>query len=269
MADVKTLVHPTTQQTFKLGRNKPLVIPPHLRLGNYMLRNLPTPPTSISYGTTPGTPLWLANILGNDNNGDCTIAAAFHIAGMLLTNAGCPVPPSFTSANAVKLYYQLSGGQDTGLDEQTVFNWWQGHGLLSDGTHEIKARVYVDPTNIEQVQTALWLFENLYLTAALPDGWINPMPSGTGFTWGVVGDPDPDNGHAFCGFGYNSSGVQIDTWGLLGTLTYPAIAKYNNQARGGGCYSVVSQDVINKGLQKAPNGFNWTQLQANISAFHS
>jgi hypothetical protein len=269
MADVKTLTHPTSGQTFKLGRNRPQVIPPHLRLGNYMLRKMPEPPSSISYGTGSGVPSWLANILGNDNNGDCTIAAAFHIGGMLMLNAGCPFPPAYDATSAVRLYYQLTGGEDTGLDEQTVFNWWQAHGLLSNGTHEIKARVFVDPTDIEQIQTAIWLFENLYLTAALPDGWISPMPSASGFTWGVVGDPNPDNGHAFMSFGYGSSGVQIDTWGLLGTLMYPAIGKYNNQTAGGGCYAIVSQDTINKGTNRAPSGFDWTQLSADIAAFHS
>ena len=60
-----------------------------------------------------------------------------------------------------------------------------------------------------------------------------------------------------------------DTWGLNGTLTYSAIAKYNNLSNGGGCYSIVSQDTINKGTSRAPSGFDWTQLVADISAFHS
>lgn len=266
MADVKEIVHPVTGQTFKLGRNKPLVIPPHLRLGNYMLRKMPTPPPTVNYGA--GASTWLANILGNDANGDCTIAAAFHISGALLLNAGQSLPSVYTTATAVALYYKLTGGPDVGLDEQTVFNWWQSNGLL-DGTHKIVARVFVDPTDIEQIQTALWLFENLYFTAALPDAWVNPMPASNGFTWGVAGDSDPDNGHAYMGFAYDSIGVQTDTWGLFGTTTYAAIAKYNCQASGGGCYAVISQDAINTGTQKAPNGFDWSQLVADIASFHS
>ena len=110
MADVKTITHPTTGQTFKLGRNQPQIEPPHLRLGNYMLRKMPQPPATVNYGTAPGVSSWLANILGNDNAGDCTIAAAFHIGGMLMLNAGCSLPAGYTSANALKLYYQLTGG---------------------------------------------------------------------------------------------------------------------------------------------------------------
>ncbi len=264
MTEVKTLTHPSGQ-TFMLGRNKPIVVGPHLRLGNYMLRSLPPPPPSISY--IPSARTFLQNILGNDNNGDCTIAAAFHISGMLLQNAVQPLPSEYTTNTAVKLYYALTGGQDTGLDEQLVFNWWQNHGLLSDGTHRTVARVFVKPTDQEQIQTALWLFGNLYLTGGLPDAWVNSMPNGDGFVWDVAGDPNPQNGHAWCGCAYDAVGIEIDTWGLFGKLTYPAIANYCNPSSGGGCYSVVSIDAINIGSQKSPSGFDWTQLQADIASF--
>lgn len=266
MGSVKTIQHPSGK-TFKLGRNKPLVTGPHLRLGNYMLRKMPTPPASVSYINLARQ--FLSDVMGNDQNGDCTIAAAFHIAGMLLQNAAQPLPSQFTAATAVALYYKLSGGQDTGLDEQVVFNWWQQHGLLSDNTHKITARVFVDPTDREQVQSALWLFGNLYLTAALPDAWINPMPGGNGFTWAVSGTPDFNNGHAFCGVAYDQTGVTIDTWGEFGTLTYAALTQYCNPQAGGGCYAVVSIDSINQGTQKASNGFDWSQLQADIASFRT
>jgi hypothetical protein len=252
---------------FKLGRNRPIVIGPHLHLGNYMLRKMPTPPTTYSYISPARS--WLGDILGNDNYGDCTIAAAFHIAGSLLLNAGQPLPTEYNDKTAVALYLKLTGGADDGLDEQTVFNWWQVHGLLSNSTHRILARVFVDPTDIEQIQTAIWLFENLYLTAELPDAWVNSMPNADGFTWDAAGDPNPDNGHAFCGFSYGNGGVGIDTWGLLGTETYDAVAAYNCQSNGGGCYSVVSVDAVNTGTQKAPNGFDWSQLTADIASFHT
>ena len=71
---------------------------------------------------------------------------------------------------------------------------------------------------------------------------------------------DPEAGHAFCGVGYNSAGVIIDTWGMLGLMTWAAIAKY------GSVYAVLGQDAINRGSLLAPNGFNWTQL---VSDFQS
>lgn len=265
MTEVKTLIHPVTGKTFKLGRNKPIVVGPHLRLENYMLRSLPSAPQTMNY--IAAARLFLQNILGNDTDGDCTIAAAFHASGMLLQNAGQPLPDDYNTRTAIKLYRALTGGPDTGLDEQLVFNWWQNHGLLSDGTHRITARMFVNPTDQEQIQTALWLFGNLYFTASLPDAWVNSMPSGDGFTWDVAGDPDPQNGHAFIGCAYDAGGVAVDTWGMFGTLTYSAIAQYCNPNSGGGCYSVLSMDSINIGTQRAPNGFDFSQLNADIQSF--
>jgi hypothetical protein len=263
MSELKT----TGRGSFMLGRKKPLVVGPHLRMSRYMTRKMPSPPASCSY--LPSDMSWLENILGNDANGDCTCAAAFHIGGMMLQNANQPLPPAYNAQTCLNFYYHLTGGQDTGLDEQTVFNFWQKHGLLSNGTHEITARVIVDPTDKTEVQAALWLFENLYLTAGLPDAWVNNEPEGNGFTWDVAGPSDPDNGHAFCGVAYDGNGVQIDTWGLIGTLTYAALAEYNDPSNGGGCYAVISKDSINTASMKAPNGFNFAQLQSDIASFQS
>jgi hypothetical protein len=113
--------------------------------------------------------------------------------------------------------------------------------------------------------TALWLFENLYFGVALPDAWINPPPDGDGFLWDISGDPDPDNGHCFVGVGYNPEGVAIDSWGLIGIETWPAVEKYCNEDNGGALYAVLSLDAINRATQKAANGFNFAQLKADLA----
>lgn len=252
--------------TFALGRNRPLAPSPKLRLGNYMLRKFPASPIAVDYAPTPSP--FLKNILGNADNGCCTIAAAYHINASILANASEPLPPDFDTANVLKLYYQLTGGPDTGLDEQLVFNWWRAHGLLPDGSHKITTKVLVDATDPGEIQAALWLFENLYIVAELPDAWIDPFPSADGFTWGVAGDPDPDNGHAFCAFAYGQGAVRkVDSWGLMGNIPYPALAEYGTQKAGGGVYAVLSPDIICKATAKAPNGFDWSQLNADINSF--
>lgn len=253
--------------TFKLGRNRPKAPAPKLRFGNYLLRRMPTAPPTADYSAAPME--FLKNILGNDNNGDCTCAAAFHIAAAFCSNAGLGVPSDLNTANTLTMYYHLTGGQDTGLDEQVVFNYWQSSGLTING-HKISQRVFVDATNRDEVQTALWLFEHLYMVAELPDAWINPFPSGDGFVWNKAGNPDPENGHAFCAFAYDGSGIQkLDSWGLLGTLTYDALAYYCSPPNGGGCYAVLSPEIISAATSKAPNGLNWAQLNVNIANFQT
>jgi hypothetical protein len=95
---------------------------------------------------------------------------------------------------------------------------------------------------------------------------INPMPSSSGFVWDVAGAPDPDNGHCVVGVGYDAKGVTIDTWGMTGLITDHAIAKYATVAGQGELYTVVSQDAINRATQKAPNGFDWSQLVADFDS---
>ena len=124
----------------------------------------------------------------------------------------------------------------------------------------------VDPTNLEECRTALWLFENVYFGLELPDAWINPAPSASGFVWDVAGPSDPQNGHCVVGVGYTATGITIDTWGMTGLMTNAAVAKYATQASGGELYTVVSLDAVNKANQKAPNGFDWSQLIADFDS---
>lgn len=253
---------------YRLGRNRPKAPAPKLRLGNYLLSKFPAAPEAVDY-SAKSMP-FLKDILGNDNNGCCTVAAAYHIGATLLANAGVPIPSGFNVNNCLALYYKLTGGPDTGLDEQVVFNWWQAHGLLPDGSAKISQRVFVDTTNEMEVKAAIWLFEHIYIVAELPDAWVSPFPSGDGFNWALAGQPDPENGHAFCAFSYQQGGVgNLDSWGLMGNMPMSSLAYYAKQSEGGGCYAVLSQDAIDKGTSKAPNGFDWSQLQADVASFQT
>jgi hypothetical protein len=183
-----------------------------------------------------------------------------------------------SNTEIIGLYSAIGGyvpgdpSTDQGCDEQTALNYWENNGALPPhktnptGQHRIAGWMTVDSTNAEECQTALWLFENLYFGIELPDAWINPVPKASGFTWDVAGDPDPNNGHCVAGVGYNSTGIAIDTWGMTGVMTYAAVAKYPKQASGGELYTVVSMDAISKANEKAPNGFDWSQLIADFDS---
>ena len=114
--------------------------------------------------------------------------------------------------------------------------------------------------------SAIYLFENLYFGLELPDAYVNPTPSSSGFTWDVAGDPDPSNGHCIVGTGYTAAGVKVDTWGLLGTFTWAAIAKYCTEKANGALYVILTPDQLTKGQTKAPNGVDWTSLIADFDA---
>jgi hypothetical protein len=238
-------------------------------LGNYMMRGLPAAPKGpLNYPAKASA--GLSMILGNDRLGNCTAAGAGHIEDVIRANADSGLP-SVTEAQTIAFYSATTGynpsdpSTDQGGNEQDVLNYWRDKGFFADGSGKIKGWLRVNGADPEEIRTALWLFENLYFGVELPDGWINPMPSGNNFTWDVAGDPDPENGHCFVGVDYADAGVEIDTWGMLGTLTYPAIAKY--AAGGGGeLYAVLSPDAVNKASGRAPNGFDVSQLLADFQA---
>jgi len=210
----------------------------------------------------------LALIYDNDYLGDCVIAGGYHSTGIATGNAG----KLFTASDSqIIADYSAIGGYvpgdpstDNGCDEQTALNYWTSHGF-ADGT-KLLGWLEVNAANPTEVMQAMFLFENLFFGLELPDAWISPFPSANGFVWDVAGDPDPENGHCIVGVGYNQSGIQIDTWGMIGTLTWAALAAYVTQAAGGMLYTWLSPDQLAKGQQNAPNGVAWRDLCLDFNA---
>jgi hypothetical protein len=254
---------------FRMGRRRPASNHRRLTLKHYLdLSALPVPPASVDYSAKAQQAL--ARVYYNDQLGDCVIAAMAHLIGVFFGNAG--IPYLLSPAQIIALYSAIGGyvpgdpSTDNGCDEDTALSYWQANGAPA-GENKIFGWVAVDGANPAEYRAALWLFENLFFGVELPDAWITPFPSASGFTWGVAGDPDSNNGHAFPGVGYSAKGVQIATWGMLGTLTDAAVQKYATTAGSGELYTVLSVETILKATEKAPNGFNFAQLQADFQQF--
>ncbi|HMK86950.1 MAG TPA: hypothetical protein VK437_13405 [Steroidobacteraceae bacterium] len=264
---VKTIKHPTSNRTYKLGRTRPIARCPRFSLHNYLMRSMPAPPPACDY--TKAAAGALANVYENDALGDCVIAGIGHVVGVLTGNAGDLF--IYTNQQITTLYSAIGGyvpgdpATDRGCDEQTALNYWENNGAPV-GQHQIAGWLSVNVADPTEYRTALWLFENLYFGLELPDAWINPMPSESGFVWDVAGASDPNNGHCVVGVGYGAKGITIDTWGMTGLLTDQAIAKYGAHKSHGALYTVVSQDGISKATQKAPAGFDWSQLIADFDS---
>jgi len=229
------------------------------------MSGLPIPPPSCDY-STPALPV-LQNILGNDQLGDCVIAGGYHILGIETGNTGSLWTPSMTDIlsdySAIGGYVPGEPSTDNGCDEITAMNYWTSHGFR-DGS-KLAGWVAIDPTNVQEVQTAQWLFEDLFFGIELPDSYINPFPSSDGFVWGT-GTPNPENGHCIIGGGYTNQGIGIWTWGLRGTMTYAGIAQLCSQNAGGSLSVLLSYDQIAKGASKAGNGFAWQDLLSDFQA---
>ncbi len=250
-------------RTVKMGRTRPPAGKMHLRLKSYL--KLPPTPPSVDY--SPKAMPVLRNIYGNDQLGDCVIAGGYHIVGVETGNASRLF--TATGLQIVKDYSAISGydpndpSTDAGCNEEDALAYWQKHGF-ADNT-KILGWLAVDATDQAEVQAAMFLFENLMFGVEMPDAWVNPFPSGDGFTWDIAGTPDPQNGHCFIGYGYDPHGVKIDSWGLFGTVTWPAVAQYASRGAGGQLFVMLTMDQLAKGASKAPNGVDWSTLVTDFN----
>lgn len=249
----------------RLGRNRPVAVGPHFRLKNYLRAAMPATPPSCDY-SAPASPV-LANIYGNDQLGDCVCAGAYHIVGVETGNAGALWAASLDQViadySAIGGYVPGDPNTDQGCDEVTALNYWTQHGF-ANGT-KLLGWLAVDSTNRAEVQAAMYLFENLFFGIELPDAWVNPFPSSSGFVWDN-GPPNPNNGHCVVGVGYSDQGVQVDSWGMLGTVTWAAVSSLCTPSGGGALYVMLTPDQLAKGSAKAPNGFAWADLVADFDS---
>ena len=249
--------------TYKLGRNPTRHDRRTLRFGDYSIA-LPTPPESVTWSKPVPATGW--PMMGNDQVGDCTFAAAGHTIQCWTTNAA---PPGFipsdsdilTGYSAVTGYDPNDPSTDTGANELDVLNYWRNTGIAG---HRIGAYVAVDPTNLLHVKQALWLFGGLYTGFDLPNfalpsdqgvpAWV--LPAGQGLTGDYA--PDPDNGHAIDAVDYDPNSITMITWGAKQPMNWPFFTAYCPEL-----YAIISQDWIeNNG--NAPSGFNMAALTADL-----
>ena len=199
MKALKSAFAPSLNRMIKFGRRTPVAPGHKFRLRNYLRASLPAPPTSCDY--SPAALKALAQMYGNDSLGDCVIAGGYHIEGVETGNAGDMFIA--TQVQIIKDYEAIGGyvpgdpSTDNGCDEDTATNWWEAHGF-ANGTKLLGA-ISADPASITEGMQGLYLFEDCMFGVNLPDAWVNPMPSKSGFVWDVAGDPNPDNGHCFTG----------------------------------------------------------------------
>lgn len=187
----------------------------------------------------------IGNILGNDRYGCCGPVAALKMQAILDCAAGRTYREP-TLADVLWLYSQVtnpafSAGpptvNDNGTELETLLSFWQSHGLYKDGHGKIKAAYAVDGTKKDEVEAALNASGVLLAGCLLPAAW--EKITGTGFTWGMAGPPDPTLGHATFLYGDNNPGAFDSSWAMEGSVPWDALAYYFG-GQTGELYSVVA-----------------------------
>jgi hypothetical protein len=230
---------------FKLGRLD--ARRPHglADLETYSLGRLPKPPPEVE---PPSVTDW--GMFGNDVYGDCTIAGVVHLimAWNAKEKGNSPIP---TLEATEAQYLDLTGGEDTGLNEADVLSRWHSKGLFGN---KAAAFAPIKPSQIVHLQQGIALFDGLYFGIACPESAQEDFPNKP---WTYDPSSPIEGGHCIIGVGFDSQFVYCVSWGQLVKVTYPFLAHYLDEA-----WAIISQEAVeNKGDAL---GIDIPSLQADL-----
>ena len=214
---------------YKLGR-KAARHPVGLRwIEHYLVgSNVPTPPKWVAY---PGGE-WGADsidwgMLGNDQYGDCTCAGMAHL---FMANAATykqPIP-TFDVNAVTSLYFQLSGGQDSGLVESDVLAYAHASGMWGN---TIAGYAPGNVHNPDILKVIIAEFRAAYLGVSMPAVAMTQFQDGQ--AWDLTNGPADDQiegGHCVTAIGYNPEVVYVVTWGRVQKVTWRWLARYMEES---------------------------------------
>jgi hypothetical protein len=239
---------------FRFGKHPPKHDYRTLRFKTYLAAGIAAPPAS--YSVLPGLyqkvgtndPAKLFPMDGNDTLGDCTIAALAHAITVYRGLVGAK--HIMTRQAVIKLYYHLSGGVDSGLNEFDVLNYWR---KTSVSTEKILAYVSVDPKNHTHVKQAIQMFGGCYLGFQVQQNCQEEFDAHKPWTPG----PLTNDGHAVLAVGYDQNALTVLTWGNTQQATWDWWDECVDEA-----YAILPQEA--KDPKFAP-GFNLAQLQTDLN----
>ena len=240
---------------YALGRKTPAKTEPLFRFSPVLAATVPTPPVTLAAIADAAR----ANVFNNDRLGDCVIADQYHFFGNITALAGsCFVG---TSAQVIHDYEQVGGYNplnpfsDNGCNIGDAMAYYVATGYPNGAKNA--GYFQLDPTNTTAFKQIIWLTGGACIGASMPNDWVGKdMPQADGFVWDVAGSPNDGNGHCFEAVGYTAAGVLINTWGMVGTLTWAAVAKYLVSHAGGELWARVNQAMM-PASGKSAAGFSW------------
>jgi hypothetical protein len=236
---------------------------------------LPVAPADVDW-TLKAKPA-LGQMYMNNALGCCVVAGSLHLKGIWTGNSDTVEGGQiFPDSVVPPLYTLLSGGifdpanpqaTDSGCDEVTALNCLTNTGY-PDG-NKITGFMAVDASNWSHVQLAHWLFEGLMTGSELSDNAVNNIPSSDGASWDISGTPEPKNGHCMTVARVTADTVTLGTWGQLFVAQRTAVQSSMVTSAGGNLYALLSDNIIARATAKAPTGFDFAQLQTDMTSLQA
>jgi hypothetical protein len=244
----------------KLGKKAFVKDERDLMFRNYVkLPELPAPP--IGHGNT--TQNW--GMLGNDKVGDCVIAGADHET-ILWTTEG-QKPATFTDDNAISDYSSITGynpndpNSDQGTNVRDALNYRRNNGMIDSTRKRHKIGAYVALNSFQEVLEALYLFDVVGIGIQFPSSAMDQFKNGQ--PWTVVEGSKVEGGHYVPVVYYDGTWIYVITWGKLQKMSVDFYNKYCDES-----WAILSQEFLNSSGE-SPEGFNLSQLQADLSSITS
>jgi hypothetical protein len=245
--------------SYRFGKQPPKADYRTLRFRKYLTPEIAPPPASVDVlgrvykDLKISDPAALFPMDGNDSLGDCTIAGLAHA---ITTYRGLVSSRKviMSKRDVVKLYFHLTGGVDSGLNELDVLNYWRKNVVNGD---QIWGFASIDPKNHTHVQQAIQLFGGVYLGFQVQQNCIQEFDGRTPWTPG----PLTTDGHAVFAVGYDQNGVTVLTWGNTQQGSWAWWDECVDEA-----YAILPPEAKAPGF--AP-GLDTAQLQADLEAVAS
>lgn len=197
-------------------------------LATYAVGKLPAPPASCNYSTGLSLP-----IDGNDQYGDCVMAGTAHLlaAWNAEVKQDIHVP---NSAEVVKEYFVLTGGQDSGLNESDTLQTWYTKGLFGN---KLAGYAPVNHKDLVALHQATAFYGGMMLGIQCPQSAQEQFQSGKPWTY----EPNSpiEGGHCIDLLGYSDEYAFCATWGGIARVTYPFLSHFLDEA-----YCAISQAFV-------------------------
>jgi hypothetical protein len=227
-------------------------------LMNYVDWVLPTPPAEFGYEDRIKT--W--GVLGNDDYGDCVLAAAAH--DTMLWGALGAHPVEFTDDGVLSDYSVVTGfnindpSTDQGTDMQAAASYRLKVGVVdSKGVrHRIGAYVSVEPGNVEQHKAAAWLFGAIDIGIMLSDLQMHQTRAGEPWSGKLTRNI---GGHCVPLVGFKDGYLLVISWGEVQRVDPAFFEAYNDES-----IAYFSQEMINRGA--GPAGTYVWRLNQDLKA---
>jgi hypothetical protein len=233
----------------KLGKLGPQFPTALKELTAYATAPLPAPPPSVDWATNVSN--WPMD--GNNQYGDCTMAAAAHMIQSWNAQVGLgnSVP---SDQQVVQEYLQLTHGKDSGLVETNVLKTWQRSGLWDN---HVVGYAPVNVHSLTTIQQAIAVFGGVYAGVQLPANAEQQFNNGKPWTLDAGWQQQPiAGGHAIPLLGYDANWLYAITWGAVQQVAWDWWSTYADEA-----WAVLSQEYQEAGKV---NGIDLVTLEADL-----